>query len=64
MVWIGHPNQISNSRPELTPMSQLDRITFDPKVMGGKQCIRGMRVTVETIVGLMLTQPDQLSISN
>ncbi len=31
----------------------LTRITFDPKVMGGKPCIRGMRVTVGTIVGLL-----------
>jgi uncharacterized protein (DUF433 family) len=31
----------------------LDRITFDPKVMGGKPCIRGLRVTVGTIVGLL-----------
>ncbi|MGD9561713.1 MAG: DUF433 domain-containing protein [Pyrinomonadaceae bacterium] len=31
----------------------LDRITFDPKVMGGKPCIRGLRVTVGTIVGLI-----------
>lgn len=29
------------------------RITFDPKIMGGKLCIRGMRVTVGTIVGLI-----------
>ena len=34
-------------------MQNLDRITFDPKVMGGKPCIRGMRVTVGAIVGLM-----------
>ena len=34
-------------------MKQLDRITMDPTVMGGKPCIRGMRVTVGTIVGLM-----------
>ena len=26
-------------------MKSLDRITFDPSVMGGKACIRGMRVT-------------------
>jgi uncharacterized protein (DUF433 family) len=31
----------------------LDRITFDPHVMGGKPCIRGMRVTVGIIVGLV-----------
>jgi uncharacterized protein (DUF433 family) len=34
-------------------MQQLTRITFDPEVMGGKPCIRGMRVTVGTLVGLM-----------
>ena len=31
----------------------LERITFDPNVMGGKPCIRGLRVTVGTIVGLV-----------
>ena len=34
-------------------MKELNRITLDPSVMGGKPCIRGMRVTVGTIVGLM-----------
>lgn len=34
-------------------MKRLDRITFDPRVMGGKPCIRGMRVTVGTVVGLI-----------
>jgi uncharacterized protein (DUF433 family) len=34
-------------------MIPLDRITFDPQVMGGKPCIRGLRVTVGTIVGLI-----------
>ena len=33
-------------------MHNLTRITFNPEVMGGKPCIRGMRVTVGTIVGL------------
>lgn len=32
-------------------MKTLDRITFEPNVTGGKPCIRGMRVTVGTIVG-------------
>ncbi len=36
-------------------MSTLDRITIDPAVMGGKACIRGMRVTVGTVVGLLAT---------
>ena len=34
-------------------MTSWNRITFDPQVMGGKPCIRGMRVTVGTIVGLI-----------
>jgi len=34
-------------------MQTLNRITFDPGVMGGKPCIRGMRVTVGMIVGLL-----------
>jgi len=32
-------------------MTRLDRITQDARVMGGKACIRGMRVTVGMIVG-------------
>jgi uncharacterized protein (DUF433 family) len=31
----------------------LDRIIVDPTVMGGKPCVRGTRVTVGTIVGLV-----------
>ncbi len=34
-------------------VQNLNRITFNPKVMGGKACIRGMRVTVGTVVGLV-----------
>ena len=34
-------------------MSALERITHDPNVMGGKPCIRGLRVTAGTIVGLV-----------
>ena len=31
-------------------MSVLDRITFDPQIMGGRACIRGMRIPVSVIV--------------
>jgi uncharacterized protein (DUF433 family) len=34
-------------------MNTLSRITLDPAIMGGKPCIRGTRVTVGTVVGLM-----------
>jgi uncharacterized protein (DUF433 family) len=33
----------------------LARITHDPNVMGGRPCLRGMRITVGTIVGLLAT---------
>ncbi len=32
-------------------MEHLDRITQNPAVMGGKACVRGLRVTVGMIVG-------------
>ncbi len=32
---------------------QISRITLNPAVMGGKPCIRGLRVTVGTILGLL-----------
>jgi uncharacterized protein (DUF433 family) len=32
-------------------MGQLDRITQQPEMMGGKACVRGMRITVGMIVG-------------
>jgi len=46
-------------------MNRLTRITFDPQVMGGKPCIRGLRVTVGTLVGLVAsgqTIPDILAL--
>jgi len=30
-----------------------DRITFDPGMMGGRACIRGMRITVSLVVNLV-----------
>ncbi|MGE3311250.1 MAG: DUF433 domain-containing protein [Limisphaerales bacterium] len=40
-------------------MLKLDRITLDPAVMGGKPCIRGMRVTVGTVIGLLASGRSQ-----
>jgi uncharacterized protein (DUF433 family) len=31
----------------------LDRITFDPGMMGGRACLRGMRITVSLVVNLV-----------
>ncbi len=43
-------------------MNTLNRITLNPEVMGGKPCIRGLRITVGTIVGLMASghSPDKI----
>jgi uncharacterized protein (DUF433 family) len=37
----------------LNPVQQFHRISVNPEVMGGKPCIRGMRVTVSMIVGAL-----------
>jgi len=34
-------------------MTSFPRITFDPRVMGGRACIRGMRVTVSLVLNLV-----------
>lgn len=34
-------------------MLGFDRITFDPNMMGGQACIRGMRITVSLILNLV-----------
>ncbi len=34
-------------------MFGFDRITFDPNILGGKACIRGMRISVSLIVNLI-----------
>jgi len=34
-------------------MLGFDRITFDPHVMGGRACLRGMRITVSLLVNLV-----------
>jgi uncharacterized protein (DUF433 family) len=42
-----HPKDLSAQFP------QLERITIDPRIMRGKPCIRGIRITVGTINGLL-----------
>ena len=32
---------------------RFDRITFDPRIMGGRACIRGLRLTVATVLDLL-----------
>lgn len=37
----------------MSTSTMMGRITFDPNVMGGKACIRGLRVTAGTVLGLL-----------
>jgi uncharacterized protein (DUF433 family) len=48
LVYNGHQLLVQEAK-----LHNLTRITFNPEVMGGKPCIRGMRVTVGAIVGLV-----------
>jgi uncharacterized protein (DUF433 family) len=43
-------------------MPAFDRITLDPDVMGGKPCIRGLRVTVGTLLGLLASGHEEAEI--
>jgi uncharacterized protein (DUF433 family) len=40
-------------QPGGTIMTGYDRITFDPQILGGRACIRGMRLSVSLIVNLV-----------
>ena len=43
-------------------MSEITRITFDPNVMGGKPCIRGMRVTAGMVLGMLASGHSRMRI--
>jgi uncharacterized protein (DUF433 family) len=45
--------EITASGPAAPPGRTFDRITFEPGKMGGRACIRGMRVTVGLVVSLV-----------
>jgi len=40
-------------------MLALDRITSDPNVMGGKACIRGLRITVSVVLNFLANGLDK-----
>ena len=44
---------MTSIRPGDPPMPEFDRITFDPDILGGKACIRGMRISVSLVVNLV-----------
>ena len=43
-------------------MTKLDRITTDPAVMGGRPCIRGLRMPVSRILGMLAADEDEATI--
>ena len=43
-------------------MEELDRITFDKNIMGGRACIRGLRISVSQIVNMMANGMSQTEI--
>jgi uncharacterized protein (DUF433 family) len=51
----GHLWSYNNRKYWSAAAMDFERITHNPAVMGGKPCIRGMRVTVGTVVGLLAT---------
>ena len=52
----GYPSVfLLNFKLKYKAMKELNRITFNQQVMGGKPCIRGMRVTVGAIVAMIAT---------
>jgi len=44
---------MTSIRPGDPPMPEFDRITFDHDILGGKACIRGMRISVSLVVNLV-----------
>lgn len=46
----GQPQELQEGK---VVSEMFDRITFDPKMMGGRACIRGMRMTVSMVVNLV-----------
>lgn len=40
-------------------MATFDRITFDPSILNGQPCIRGMRVTVRRVLEALATYPNR-----
>lgn len=57
MHWHDHPiiDTNDNIRESIGggKMKGFDRITFDPHIMGGQACIRGMRIPVSLVVNLV-----------
>jgi uncharacterized protein (DUF433 family) len=43
--------------PMAVTFEGFDRITADPAMLGGKPCIRGMRISVKQVLNILATNP-------
>lgn len=43
----------------MTLKAPFDRITIEPGKLGGKPCIRGLRISVETVLNIVASYPDR-----
>jgi len=72
---IGSPQNGSRWRPEcpdlatpgvkirdMTLKVPFDRITIEPDKMGGKPCIRGLRIPVENVLNIVASYPDRMEL--
>lgn len=48
-----NPPALVNSSQEVDSLNTFDRITFAQNIMGGRACVRGMRITVSLLVNLV-----------
>jgi len=55
---------LSTARCYFPTIMKFDRITINPEVMGGKPCVRGMRVTVSTVLDLLASGNSVATILN
>jgi uncharacterized protein (DUF433 family) len=53
LIFAGPPGFARRLSPRGEAQEPESRITLDPAVMGGKPCIRGLRVTVGMVLGLL-----------
>ena len=64
VAWAINISLLAERKLDHSVMSELTRITFDSNVMAGRPCIRGLRVTAGTIVGLIASGHSQAEILN
>jgi len=52
-------DQDDRDYPDAMHFQGFDRITADPEILGGKPCIRGMRLSVQRVLEVLATNPSR-----